>query len=65
MKSHINMSRLPEYIRLKLKRVLAGRTQSELAHIIGVSKSQFSRYEAGTRDLSEDQLVKLKRELGL
>lgn len=45
--------------RIKQRRISIGMSQEELAHRIGTTQSQISRYERGVNDLTGDVLAKL------
>lgn len=50
---------------LKLKEIRENRglTQSQVAKIIDVDRSEISRYESGDRKLNQDQIVELVKAL--
>jgi transcriptional regulator with XRE-family HTH domain len=46
-------------MKLKEFRIAKGISQSEFAELLGVTQATVSRYENGTRKLSQDEIIKI------
>lgn len=49
---------------LKLRRIIAGLKQHELAELLGMAESTYSKLETGRRLPTEDEAKKLAKKLG-
>ena len=51
--------------RLKAERVAKGLEQSDVAELVGIDRSAYSRYETGTREMTVELLASIATALGI